>query len=146
MFIMTRNAKKKQQQALEMRNNMGPGSGVRTIGGMYALVKSVNDDTVELEAAPGIFLHFTKSAIAAVLEPEEYEAIVNGVPASDDEVPPFVEEDGVVEAEAEAAPKSLDLSKPEAETSEAAASEVDTSTTAGEKVSEGVKDEGPAAK
>ncbi|MEU6612118.1 preprotein translocase subunit YajC, partial [Streptomyces shenzhenensis] len=30
---MTRSAKKKQQQANDMRNQMQPGSGVRTIGG-----------------------------------------------------------------------------------------------------------------
>ncbi|NED80377.1 preprotein translocase subunit YajC, partial [Streptomyces sp. SID11233] len=39
MFLMTRSAKKKQQAATNMRSEMQPGSGVRTIGGMYALVK-----------------------------------------------------------------------------------------------------------
>ncbi|MGW7498113.1 preprotein translocase subunit YajC, partial [Streptomyces luteogriseus] len=46
MFLMTRSAKKKQQQAADMRNQMQPGSGIRTIGGMYATVKEVNEDTV----------------------------------------------------------------------------------------------------
>jgi preprotein translocase subunit YajC len=79
MFLMTRSARNKQRQAAEMRGAMAPGSGVRTIGGMYALVKSVNDDTVELEIAPGIFTHYAKNAIAAVLDQDEYARIVHGV-------------------------------------------------------------------
>ncbi|WP_338678159.1 preprotein translocase subunit YajC [Streptomyces sp. SCSIO 30461] len=78
MFLMTRSAKKKQQQAVTMRNQMQPGSGVRTIGGLYATVKDVNDDTVLLEAAPGVHLMFAKNAIGAVLDDDEYNRIVHG--------------------------------------------------------------------
>ncbi|MFV2117290.1 preprotein translocase subunit YajC [Streptomyces sp. Act-28] len=78
MFLMTRSAKKKQQQALEMRNQMQPGTGVRTIGGMYATVKEVGDDTVLLEVAPGVHAVYAKNAIGAVLEDEEYNRIVHG--------------------------------------------------------------------
>ena len=67
MFLMTRSAKKKQQQAANMRNDMQPGSGVRTIGGMYATVKEVNEDTVLLDAGSGVDLLFAKNAIGAVL-------------------------------------------------------------------------------
>ncbi|WP_037890377.1 preprotein translocase subunit YajC [Streptomyces viridochromogenes] len=79
MFLMTRSAKKKQQQAVEMRNQMQPGSGVRTIGGMYATVKEVNDDTVLLDAGPGVELLFAKNAIGAVLSDDEYNRIVHGI-------------------------------------------------------------------
>jgi preprotein translocase subunit YajC len=78
MFLMTRSAKKKQQQAQQMRDQMQPGSGVRTIGGVYATVKEVNTDTVLLEAAPGVHLIFAKNAIGAVLEDSEYNRIVHG--------------------------------------------------------------------
>ncbi|MET9109453.1 preprotein translocase subunit YajC [Streptomyces zhihengii] len=78
MFLMTRSAKKKQQQAANMRDSMQPGTGVRTIGGMYATVKEVNDDTVLLEAAPGVHLIFGKNAVGAVLSDEEYNRIVHG--------------------------------------------------------------------
>lgn len=83
MFLMTRSAKKKQQQALEMRNQMQPGSGVRTIGGMYATVKEVGDDTVLLEVAPGVHAVYAKNAIGAVLDDEEYNRIVHGDTGSD---------------------------------------------------------------
>ncbi|GAA3155416.1 preprotein translocase subunit YajC [Streptomyces echinatus] len=79
MFLMTRSAKKKQQQAANMRNEMQPGSGVRTIGGMYATVKEVNEDTVLLDAGPGVELLFAKNAIGAVLTDDEYNRIVHGV-------------------------------------------------------------------
>ncbi|MFB7658163.1 MULTISPECIES: preprotein translocase subunit YajC [unclassified Streptomyces] len=79
MFLMTRSAKKKQQQAANMRNEMQPGSGVRTIGGMYATVKEVNDDTVLLDAGPGVDLLFAKNSIGAVLTDDEYNRIVHGI-------------------------------------------------------------------
>ncbi|MFM9595832.1 preprotein translocase subunit YajC [Streptomyces scabiei] len=79
MILMTRSAKKKQQQAADMRNQMQPGSGVRTIGGMYATVKEVSEDTVLLDAGPGVELLFAKNAIGAVLSDEEYNRIVHGI-------------------------------------------------------------------
>ncbi|MEU4037694.1 preprotein translocase subunit YajC [Streptomyces collinus] len=79
MFLMTRSAKKKQQQAASMRNELQPGSGVRTIGGMYATVKEVNEDTVLLDAGPGVELLFAKNAIGAVLTDDEYNRIVHGI-------------------------------------------------------------------
>ncbi|MDJ0381051.1 preprotein translocase subunit YajC [Streptomyces sp. G-G2] len=78
MFLMTRSAKKKQQAAVTMRDQMGPGTGVRTIGGVYATVKEIGDDTVTLEIAPGVHAIFAKNSIGAVLEDEEYNRIVHG--------------------------------------------------------------------
>ncbi|MFI8964405.1 preprotein translocase subunit YajC [Streptomyces sp. NPDC053493] len=78
MFLMTRSAKKKQAQAVEMRNQMQPGTGVRTIGGMYATVKEIGDETVLLEVAPGVHAVYAKNSIGAVLEDAEYNRIVHG--------------------------------------------------------------------
>ncbi|MEU5715005.1 preprotein translocase subunit YajC [Streptomyces sp. NPDC020403] len=78
MFLMTRSAKKKQQAAAQMRNDMQPGTGVRTIGGMYATVKEILDDTVLLEVAPGVHAVYAKNAIGAVLDDAEYNRIVHG--------------------------------------------------------------------
>ncbi|WP_329015944.1 preprotein translocase subunit YajC [Streptomyces sp. NBC_00690] len=78
MFLMTRSAKKKQQQAAQMRDSMQPGTGVRTIGGMYATVKELHEDTVLLEVAPGVHAVYAKNSIGAVLDDEEYNRIVHG--------------------------------------------------------------------
>ncbi len=87
MFLMTRSAKKKQQQAMQMRDQMQPGTGVRTIGGMYAQVKEVRSDTVLLEVAPGVHAVYAKNAVGAVLEDEEYERIVHGDSEYDGDAP-----------------------------------------------------------
>lgn len=84
MYLMTRSAKKKQAQAAEMRNKMEPGSGIRTIGGMYALVKAVNEDSVELEVAPGVHAIYAKNAIAVVMDGAEYNRIVHGDEVEDE--------------------------------------------------------------
>ncbi|MEU1091329.1 preprotein translocase subunit YajC [Streptomyces sp. NPDC005576] len=78
MFMMSRSAKKKQEAASQMRNEMQPGTGVRTIGGMYATVKEVQEDTVLLEVAPGVHAIYAKNAIGAVLDDAEYNRIVHG--------------------------------------------------------------------
>ncbi|MEW2548710.1 preprotein translocase subunit YajC [Streptomyces sp. NPDC047002] len=78
MFLMTRSAKKKQAAAASMRNDMQPGVGVRTIGGMFATVKEVHDEMVLLEVAPGVHAVYAKNAIGAVLDDEEYNRIVHG--------------------------------------------------------------------
>ncbi|GGZ08396.1 preprotein translocase subunit YajC [Streptomyces poonensis] len=116
MFLMTRSAKKKQQQAVDMRNAMQPGSGVRTIGGMYATVKEVNEDTVLLDAGPGVELLFAKNAIGAVLGDDEYNRIVHGVEHDLKTDGTVVPDDassltGTDEPAADAADKPLDLSK-----------------------------------
>ena len=85
MLLMTRSAKNKQRQALDMRNKMEPGSGIRTIGGMYAVVKEVNEETVLLELTDGVHAHFTKGAISTVLSEQEFNRIVHGIEPEDPE-------------------------------------------------------------
>ncbi|WP_369197450.1 preprotein translocase subunit YajC [Streptomyces djakartensis] len=119
MFLMTRSAKKKQQQAVEMRNQMQPGSGVRTIGGMYATVKEVNEDTVLVDAGPGVELLFAKNAIGAVLTDDEYNRIVHGIEhdlKSDADVVPDDASSltGTDEPAAPADDKAVDLGKKDA--------------------------------
>ncbi|MFJ8436384.1 preprotein translocase subunit YajC [Kitasatospora sp. NPDC094019] len=86
IVLMFRSQKKRQSQMQQMQTALEPGAGVRTIGGLYARVKAVNEETVELEIAPGVVSHFTKSAIAAVMDPADYDAIINGRPAEDEPV------------------------------------------------------------
>jgi preprotein translocase subunit YajC len=83
MLLMTRSAKNKQRQVVEMREKMEPGTGIRTIGGMYAVVKEVNQETVLLELTDGVHAHFTKGAISAVLSEDEFNRIVHGIEPDD---------------------------------------------------------------
>ncbi|MBT2399152.1 preprotein translocase subunit YajC [Streptomyces sp. ISL-100] len=93
MFLMTRSAKKKQQAAAQMRNEMQPGTGIRTIGGMYATVKEVHDDTILLEVAPGVHAVYAKNSVGAVLDDEEYNRIVHGESAGLEVDAPVVPDD-----------------------------------------------------
>jgi preprotein translocase subunit YajC len=103
MLVMTRSAKNKQRQAQSMRDQMQPGSGVRTIGGVIALVKEVRDTTVLLEVAPGVHSIYIKNAIAAVLSEEEYDRLVNNdVPLTFDDAPADEPADEGSEAAADA--------------------------------------------
>ncbi|MFI6939981.1 preprotein translocase subunit YajC [Streptomyces sp. NPDC050418] len=120
MFLMTRSAKKKQQQAAEMRNQMQPGTGVRTIGGMYAVVKEVSDDTATLEVAPGVHAIYAKNAIGAVLDDEEYNRIVHGITAEDvkvdtvpDDASSLTQDDETAAAD-DSADSPIDLGKKDA--------------------------------
>ncbi|MFG2647515.1 preprotein translocase subunit YajC [Streptomyces sp. NPDC048436] len=122
MFLMTRSAKKKQQAAAAMRNEMQPGTGIRTIGGMYATVKEVHDDAVLLEVAPGVHAFYAKNSIGAVLEDEEYNRIVHGAPADLKSDSPVVPDDAssLTETDEPAADASddspIDLGKKDADT------------------------------
>ncbi|MEU6993422.1 preprotein translocase subunit YajC [Streptomyces sp. NPDC046465] len=93
MFLMTRSAKKKQQAAATMRNEMHPGTGIRTIGGMYATVKEVHDEAVLLEVAPGVHAVYAKNSIGAVLDDDEYNRIVHGTEDDLKEDTPVVPDD-----------------------------------------------------
>ncbi|PAZ11018.1 preprotein translocase subunit YajC [Streptomyces sp. SA15] len=136
MFLMTRSAKKKQQQAADMRNQMQPGSGIRTIGGIYATVKEVNEDSVLVDAGPGVELLFAKNAIGAVLSDDEYNRIVHGIEhdlKSDTDVPDDASsltetDEPADDAAAASDDKSVDLGKkdPAEEPAEAPAAEAKT--------------------
>lgn len=120
MLLMTRSAKNKQRQAMAMRDAMEPGTGIRTIGGLYARVKEVREDTVLLEMAPGVHALFAKNAVGAVLDHDEYERIVSGEAAEGDiEVPDdasSLTEGGDRGEDGE--PGSVDLGKDDAEADE----------------------------
>ncbi|MEU9449492.1 preprotein translocase subunit YajC [Streptomyces sp. NPDC048277] len=138
MFLLTRSNKKRQQQAQNMRNDLQPGSGVRTIGGMYATVKEVNEDTVLLDAGPGVELLFAKNAIGAILTDDEYNRIVHGVEhdlkADTDIVPDDASsltetDDEPADAAAASDDKAVDLGKKDAaeeKAEEAATAEAET--------------------
>jgi preprotein translocase subunit YajC len=109
MFLMTRSAKNKQRAAQQMRKEMVPGTGVRTIGGLYATVKEVTDDTVVVEIAPGVHATFAKNAIGAVLEDAEYDRIVNGI---DESLDTLDEDDLPAVPDSPEGLEPIDLTKP----------------------------------
>ncbi|QMU76401.1 preprotein translocase subunit YajC [Streptacidiphilus sp. PB12-B1b] len=114
LFLMMRSSKNKQQQAQQMRNKLEPGVGIRTIGGMYALVKEVREEAVELEVAPGVHAIYAKNAIATVMDGVEYNRIVHG-DEPEDLLPEYEEsESGEAPADEAAAESPVLLGKADA--------------------------------
>ncbi|MFK0294216.1 preprotein translocase subunit YajC [Streptomyces sp. NPDC090442] len=160
MFLMTRSAKKKQQAAQQMRNEMQPGTGVRTIGGMYATVKELHEDTVLLEVAPGVHAIYAKNAIGAVLADEEFNRILDGAdPISGEDRPVVPDDVSSLTSADEAADKGaeagkIDLGKAEADkeaepaekAEDAEAKKADESTDEAEAAKDGKKAGGADAK
>ncbi|MFG2225621.1 preprotein translocase subunit YajC [Streptomyces sp. NPDC050161] len=138
MFLMTRSAKKKQQAAAQMRNEMQPGTGVRTIGGMYATVKEIHEESVLLEVAPGVHAIYAKNSIGAVLPDEEYNRIIDGADPikADGTVVPDDASSLTGDAAADATEKSEKADKIDLGKDEAPAADAD----------EPAADEAPAAK
>ncbi|WP_110946033.1 preprotein translocase subunit YajC [Streptomyces avicenniae] len=93
IFMMQRGTKARQRQAMEMRDAMEPGAGVRTIGGLYAQIKEVREDTLLLEITPGVHAVYAKGSVSAVLDAEEYERIVDDEPLYDADDAPLVPDD-----------------------------------------------------
>jgi preprotein translocase subunit YajC len=117
---------------------------------MYATVKEVNEDTVLLDAAPGVELLFAKNAIGAVLTDDEYNRIVHGIEhdlKSDSDVVPddassLTETDeSADEAAAASDEKSVDLGKKD--TAEEPADDAPAKADAGTEAAEAKSDDEP---
>jgi preprotein translocase subunit YajC len=70
-LLFIRPQRRKQQAQKDLLSNVGPGDEIVTAGGLYGTVRSVEDDTVLLEIAPGLEVKLAKRAVAAVMPPEE---------------------------------------------------------------------------
>jgi preprotein translocase subunit YajC len=66
-FMMIRPQQKRRRDAQQMQSTLGQGSEVVTIGGLYGTVVSSDDETVTLEAAPGVHVRYARQAIAKIL-------------------------------------------------------------------------------
>jgi preprotein translocase subunit YajC len=62
----------KQRKAQdEMMSALKIGDHVMTAGGLYGVLRGMEDDTIELEIAAGVVVRFAKGAIVRVDEPED---------------------------------------------------------------------------
>lgn len=63
-FMLIRPQKKRVEQHRSLVESIGVGDEIVTIGGLFGTVRSLTDDRLELEVAPGTTLRVVKSAIA----------------------------------------------------------------------------------
>ena len=69
-FVLVRPQRRRQQQQREMLSELQVGSEILTAGGVYGTVRSVGEDELVLEIAPGTNVKLDKRAVAMVV-PEE---------------------------------------------------------------------------
>jgi preprotein translocase subunit YajC len=66
-FMMIRPQQKRRREAAQMQSGLAAGDEIVTIGGLYGTVTSIDDETVTLEAAPGVHVRYARPAIARVV-------------------------------------------------------------------------------
>ncbi len=86
-FLMIRPQQRRARSQRELIESIEVGDEVVTVGGMYGVVRELDDDSVTVEVSPGTSIRFVKSAIARklVLDEEEYEDEETADEEADDE-------------------------------------------------------------
>lgn len=76
-FFMIRPQQKRRRLVETMQSTLGAGDEVVTVGGLFATVQSVDDESVMLEIAPGVTARYARGAISKVItsaaQPDEDE-------------------------------------------------------------------------
>jgi preprotein translocase subunit YajC len=70
-FLLIRPQQRRAKAQRELTQTTEVGDEVVTIGGLFGVVREVDDDSVLLEVAPGTELRYLRSAIARKLVPED---------------------------------------------------------------------------
>jgi preprotein translocase subunit YajC len=77
-FLMIRPQSKRRREEQAMQSALSVGDEIRTAGGLYGTVVAMDDESVTIEASPGVELRYVRGAIARVItkvdEPEDEES------------------------------------------------------------------------
>jgi preprotein translocase subunit YajC len=65
---MIRPNQNRRRQSMQMQNTIAPGTKIRTTAGMYGTVKSVEDQDVVVEVAPGVDVRMLRRAVMDVIQ------------------------------------------------------------------------------
>ncbi len=70
-FLLIRPQQKQQKARKEMLSNLKKGDRVVTIGGIYGVIKEIDDTAISLKVAENINLKISRAAVDRVLQDEE---------------------------------------------------------------------------
>jgi preprotein translocase subunit YajC len=73
-FALIRPQRRRQQQHQTLVSGLSPDDEVMTAGGIFGTVRSIADDHVVLEVAPGTEIRVAKEAVATVVRRDEERA------------------------------------------------------------------------
>jgi len=82
-FLMIRPQQRRRREVENMQSAMGIGDEIVTVGGLYGVVRGIEDDTVLLEIAPGVTAKYARAAIGKVTQ----KADAGDDEAADEEAP-----------------------------------------------------------
>lgn len=74
LFFASRRQRKVMQATIDLHESLRVGDRVHTTSGLQATITGIDDDTVDLEIAPGVVTRWMKLAIRDRIEPEEIDA------------------------------------------------------------------------
>ena len=71
MFFASRRQKKAMQATIDLQNSLNVGDRVMTTSGQYGTIAAVEDDSIDIEIAPGIVTTWTKLAVREVIKDDD---------------------------------------------------------------------------
>ena len=74
MFFASRRQKKAMQATIDLHDSLQVGDRIHTTSGMEATIAGINDDSVELEIAPGVITTWMKLAVRDRVEADTEDA------------------------------------------------------------------------
>jgi len=84
-LLLIRPQRKRSVAQLTMQDRLRAGDEIITAGGLHATVKSIEDEVLDIEIAPGTVVRLDRRAVAAVAaQEEEPEDVAEEPVASDD--------------------------------------------------------------
>jgi preprotein translocase subunit YajC len=84
-FLLIRPQRRRTQ--LVMQDQLRAGDEIITAGGLHAIVRSIEDDVLEIELAPDTIVRLDRRAVAAVVSEQETEAEPQ-MPHPEQQIPP----------------------------------------------------------
>ena len=66
-FLLIRPQRKQQKELKERQDSLKPGDKVVSAGGIYGIVREVQQDTVKLEIAPNTIIKIAKTSIVTTV-------------------------------------------------------------------------------
>ena len=70
-FVLIQPQRRRRAAQRALQDRLEPGDEVLTVGGLFGTVRSLTDDDVRLEVAPGTEIRVDRRAVARIVEPEE---------------------------------------------------------------------------
>jgi preprotein translocase subunit YajC len=83
-LLLIRPQRKRTEAQMAMQDRLRAGDEIITAGGLHATVKSIEDDVLDIEIAPGTVVRLDRRAVAAVVSEEEVEDEAEEPVPSDD--------------------------------------------------------------